>query len=138
MENGELLTIGAIVKNMSSGGGEVPETKYSTTEQKIGTWTDNKDVYELTIVSSEPIDMYVFTAIADLTANNIDEIISFNFTLTVNEDGDTIYRTYAPCGYIVPFFNKSDNKLYFKQTLTSRGGLSWKTIAVIRYIKKTN
>lgn len=108
---------------------------YSTTEKKIGEWIDGSEVYEITISSNTAIDMYVFTTVADLSSNNVDKIVSIDVSVTVNEDGDSIYRTYARGQYFIALFRHSDSLFQLKQSITSRGGLNWTTVATIRYTK---
>ena len=131
---GDTTAICGAIANIPSGGGGGSHT-YSTTEQLVGEWIDGSPVYEISISSNTAIDMYVFTTVADLSSYNVDKIVSIDVSVTVNEDGDSIYRTYARGQYFIALFRHSDSLLQLKQSITSRGGLNWSTVATIRYTK---
>lgn len=51
------------------------ETAYTTTERKIGTWTDGSDLYEITVKSPGEISTSA-REILDMTSYNVNEVIA--------------------------------------------------------------
>ena len=51
------------------------EIAYSTTERKIGTWTDGSDLYEITVKSPGNITTTP-REVLDMTTNNVNEVIA--------------------------------------------------------------
>lgn len=73
---GEGLSINTETGVLSVSGGSVTGNDYSTTEQKVGTWIDGKDLYQKTyILREDGVDKYTYTS----TAYDLGETFDFVF-----------------------------------------------------------
>jgi len=111
-----------------SGGGS--SLNYSTTEQVVGTWIDGRPVYQITATkTSFSVANNAEVNIADLTALNIDDLVSLE---TSAKEGTNLYE-----------FSRTNGIVQIKNgVLTFRSvGSSWSFTwfyANIRYTKTTD
>lgn len=108
---------------------------YSTTETKVGTWTDGKPIYRKVITGTLPSKNYT----AFIEINNIDTPVSEKITVDM---GDSFIRipfinfyssNYVYCDY---YIKHADKKYYTHFTAGTYGGKPF--TAIVEYTKTTD
>lgn len=103
------------------------EVAYTTTERKIGTWTDGSDLYEITVKSPGTITTTP-REVLDMTSNNVKEVIAI---MPVYYE-DNAYASFWNLA-AVKYTDSTKKVTVYTNQYSIDGGV----IATIRYTKNT-
>ena len=143
--NENRMYIGSVVGlkfGQGSGGGGSSEVTYSTTEHKVGTWIDGRDVYEKVITATE--STYHGDSMWNITlATGIDFLIEHNimyrdpglannawFPIVDTDDSNWANVMY---GHHIRLENNNNLVAYFRGSLNRTGNVE--IMGTIRYVK---
>lgn len=117
--------------NIEAGGSGA---KYSTTEQKIGKWTDDKDLYQLTVLA-DGADNTNYQNVLELPADTY-HIKEMNYVFESTTTGEVINGPWANANQWMCGVAMSSSKRYLmiKRQSSDAG---WKTVKFICTIKYT-
>lgn len=111
--------------------------EYSNEEKVVGKWIDGKPVYELIVHSSGLApEVNVETNIADLSAYNIDTIISLQAIDRWQRASGNIDMSVPNGDYFLPFYRYTTKYLMFRQSYA--GSATNDMYIVLRYTKTTD
>lgn len=126
-----------LIKDVANDGVGFPPLIYSTDEREVGVWYNGKPVYALTVHNDTLApEVNIETNIADLSAYNIDTVVSIDATDHMIRSAGSVNRWMPNASYLETFYDPSSKYLKFRQSYA--GSASNDLYITLLYTKTTD
>lgn len=126
-----------LIKDVANDGVGFPPLIYSTDEREVGVWYNGKPIYALTVHNDTLApEVNIETNIADLSAYNIDTVVSIDAIDHMVRSAGSVNRWMPDASYLETFYDPSSKYLKFRQSYA--GSASNDLYITLLYTKTTD